>query len=141
MESIDFIRLYARCWNRLSFEQLEPYLAQDVEYHSQISFDPVVGKENVIRHLADRVIVAKGDLITLDVYAEIGYCGNEDDQSVRLFDSEGEPCVLIFRGNKEVPVGLVMLDTDDDNSVITVINVCTVVPNPQRAIRTGEYPE
>lgn len=141
MDRLDFIRIYARCWNQLSFEPLEPFLEKNVRYTSQISFEPVEGKEDVIRHLAERVADAKSDLIAKDVYAEIGFCGNEDDQPVRLFGSEGEPCVLIFRGNKEVPIGLTMLEIDDDNRLITGINVCNVVPNPRRAIRTGEYPE
>jgi hypothetical protein len=55
METIDFIRIYARCWNQLSFLPLEPYLSENVRYDSQASLGTVRGKDNVINHLADRV--------------------------------------------------------------------------------------
>ncbi len=141
METIDFIRIYARCWNQLSFLPLEPYLSENVRYDSQASLGTVRGKENVIKHLADRVADAKEDHAANDVRAEIGYCGNEDYQPVWVWGMEGEPCVLIFIGNRNDPVGLTILDVDRECNLITGIDVCTISPNPQRAIRTGEYPE
>ncbi|MBK8464916.1 MAG: hypothetical protein IPL32_03715 [Chloracidobacterium sp.] len=58
---------------------------------------------------------------------------------VQLFGAEGWTCVLMAQGDISVPIGLVLLETD--GKMIKHISICTVVPDPASAVRTGEYPE
>ena len=137
---LELVRIYAKSWNNLSFEILEPYLADDVEYSSQIVFASVVGKLAVSDHLADKMELIRDDLPVSKVYAEVGICGNESGRRVQLFGSEGRPCVLLAQGDiSSTPLGLVLLETT--GKLIKQIGICTVVPHPTSAIRTGEYPQ
>lgn len=136
---LELVRIYAKSWNNLSFQQLEPYLADDVVYTSQVVLESLVGKAAVSEYLSSKMETIKNKLLTSEVYAEIGYCGNERGRRVQLFGSEGRPCVLMAQGDIKVPIGLVLLETA--GRMIKSICMCTVVPNPASAIRTGEYPE
>lgn len=136
---LELLRVYARSWNNLSFEQLEHYLSDDVVYTSQSVLGSLVGKVAVSEYLSGKMKAVKENLLTADVYAEVGYCGNERGRRVQLFGSEGRPCVLMAQGDIKVPIGLVLLETTGNK--IKDISFCTVVPDSASAIRTGEYPE
>ncbi len=136
---LDLVRIYAKSLNNLSFEILEPYLADDVQYTSQVVWETLVGKTAVSAHLVAKMEAIRNDLPNSDVYAEIGYCGDESGRSVQLWGSAGRPCVLIAQGDIRVPSGLILLETE--SKMIKSICICTVVPDPTKATRTGEYAE
>lgn len=81
----------------------------------------------------------KENLLQYDVYAEIGYCGSQEGNSVQVWSAyEGKPCILIAQGNPNEMLALVLLEVED--KMIKRIDICTVIPHPSTAIRTGEYP-
>lgn len=136
---LELVKIYAKSWNTLSFEQLEPYLAHDVVYTSQVVLESLVGKGAVSNYLARKMEMIRNSLLTSDVYAEVGYCGDETGGGVQLLGSAGRPCVLMAQGDIKVPMALVLLETA--GKIIKEICICTIVPDPASAIRTGEYPE
>jgi len=139
MTELQFATLYAKCWNNLEFALIEPFLAEDVVYESQEVLTPLIGKAAVSEYLSGKMVSIKKSIVTSDVYAEIGYCGSQKGRGVRLFGSEGRPCVLVAQGDIKTPLALVLLQVTNDE--IQRIDICTVVPHPSTAIRTGVYPE
>ena len=100
---------------------------------------PLIGKAAVSEYLSGKMVSIKKSIVSSDVYAEIGYCGSQKGRGVRLFGSEGRPCVLMAQGDIKTPLALVLLQVTNDE--IQRIDMCTVVPHPPTAIRTGVYPE
>ena len=139
MEDLDFVRLYAKSWNQLNFEVIEPFLSSDVVYDSQVVLESLVGKAAVSDYLEGKMETIKRNLLTSEVYAEVGYCGSQAGRRVQLFGAEGRPCVLMAQGDISIPTAIVLLETD--GRMIKQVSIGTVVPDPASAIRTGEYPE
>lgn len=135
----ELLRIYARSWNLLSFDLIEPYLADDVTYDSQSVYSSLVGKPEVSEYLEGKMLTIKSGLPDCKVFAEMGYCGNERSQRVQLLGSTGRPCVVIAQNGKDDLVGLILLDVED--GLIKTIGLCTAIPRPAMAIRTGEYPD
>lgn len=139
MNELDLVRLYAKSWNNLKFEIIEPFLSKDVVYESQQVFDALVGKEAVSDYLKGKMETIKVHILTADVYAEVGYCGSQGGRRVQVSsDYQERPCVLMAQGNKDIPLAVVLLETENDK--IQRIDICTVAPLPSSAERTGEYP-
>lgn len=133
------VRAYAEAWNKLDPEIIFPLLADDVIYESQNVFKPLNGKSEVEDYLRGKMqtLADAGD--QNKVYAEIGYCGSQKESSVQLLGVEGKPVVVMAQGKKDLPVALVLL-TINERDQIQRIDVCSVVPSPGDALRTGEYP-
>lgn len=139
MNEIELVRLYAKSWNNLKFEIIEPFLSEDVVYESQQVFEPLVGKGAVSEYLRGKMATIKKNLLTSDIYAEIGYCRSQAGQRVQVLSAyDGRPCVLMAQGNRNIPLALVLLEVDEGK--IKRIDLCTEVPHPSSAERTGEYP-
>ncbi len=138
-DSLEIYRLYAKAWNRLDPEIIEPYLFDSVEYSSQQVWETLKGKDTVFEYLSGKMAAIRDSSAEYKVYAEIGYCGSQKGKAVQLFGADGDPCVVMAQGNVDNPSGIVLLRIDD--SKIVSIALCSVVPNPKDAVRTGEYPE
>lgn len=133
---LSLIRRFARCMNTFDVEVLEPVLAEDVVFESQMVLTPLVGKDAVLEHLK-----AKFETITRNnfpTFAEIGYCGKQNGRVMLWSAWEGTPCCLIAQGGKDELVALVLFETDEGK--IKRIDLCCVLPEPRSATRTGEYP-
>lgn len=137
---IQLLRIYAKAWNRLDPEIIFPFLADDVVYESQNVLTPMIGKQNFTEYLCGKMqtISAAGD--EGKVYAEIGFCGSQKGSSIQLFGAEGKPVVIMAQGVKDVPLALIFLKINE-NKLIQRIDVCSAVPSPASALRTGEYPK
>ena len=137
--ALEAVRLYAKCWNTLSVEPIEPLLADDVVYESQLILTPLVGKSVLVEYLKNKMATIAKAGPRSEVFAELGYCGGQAGQRVQLLTAEiGRPCVLFAQGDKEVPKLLVLLEITGQK--IKRIDLCTQVPHPSSAERTGEYP-
>ena len=120
------LREYARMMNTLNAEHLSPLLADNFMYESQHIFQALESKTaflDYIRPKLEAIHKAKAA-----VYAEMG-----------MVDAYGQvqPCVVLAQNDKENLVGLVLAQVDGD--LLKRIDLC-VVPSPQSATRSGEYP-
>ena len=140
MNESELVELYAKTWNTLNPSLIEPYLADDVVYESQVVFNALVGREAVFAHLQGKMRTIKKTRYKSDVFAEIGYCGSQDGNKIQVLSvSDFRPCVLMAQGNPDEVIALVLLETEAGK--IKRIDICTEVPHPSTAMRTGEYPE
>jgi|GEM_PF-749986 len=139
MNEFQLVTIYAKAWNTLNPEVIEPYLAEDVAYESQQVLSALVGKEEVFDYLKGKMQTIRKNLLQSDVYAEIGYCGNQEGYNVQVWSAnQGKPCVLMAQGNPDEVLALVLLKTEEGK--IKRVDICTIAPHPSTAIRTGEYP-
>ena len=140
MNESELVELYAKTWNTLNPAIIEPYLADDVVYESQLVFDPLIGKKAVFDYLQGKMQTIKQTRYKSDVYAEIGHCGSQDGNKVQVLSASAfRPCVLMAQGNPDKIIALILLETDAGK--IKRIDLCTIAPHPSTATRTGEYPE
>lgn len=140
MNESELVELYAKSWNTLNPVIIEPYLADDVVYESQVVLTPLIGKEAVLDYLQGKMQTIKKNRYKSDVFAEIGHCGSQDGNKVQVLSAETfRPCVLMAQGNPDEVLALVLLETEAGR--IKRIDICTEVPHPSTAMRTGEYPE
>lgn len=103
-------------------------------------FEALTRKSKVSEYLFAKMNNIKNGGLKHKVYAEIGYCGSQKGNNIQVFSATaGRPVCVLAQGNKEMPIGLVLLEVND--SLIERIDVCSVVPHPLSAQRTGEYPE
>jgi hypothetical protein len=116
--------IFAKAWNLLDVSILEPYLDETSIYESQMVMTAMTGKKEIINYL-------KGKFITLskkEEYKPILEIGKVYGYL---------PCVIIFQGSKENPVGVAMLEVE--GNLIKRIDLC-IVPSPYEAVRTGIFP-
>ena len=118
----DALRAYAAMWNTLDVSKLEPFLADDFRYVSQVSFTDIESKQQFLEYLA-ATLQATGS----SVWAEMG-CLDEDFPF--------GPCVVVAQGGRRV--GLVLAEVR--NGMIRELSWC-IIPPPESARRTGEYPQ
>ncbi len=140
MDELELVKLYAKAWNTLTFETIEPHLDDDVIYESQQVFSSLNGKNEVADYLRGKMATIKRVVYKSDVYAEIGYCGSQNNQAVQVLSAyNGRPCVLMSQGDISKVLALVLLEVESGK--VKRIDICTEVPHPSSATRTGEYPE
>ena len=140
MNEFELVEIYAKTWNTLNPAIIEPYLADDVVYESQKILTPLVGKDEVYNHLQRKMQTIKKTRYKSDVYAEIGYCGSQDGNKIQVLSAtEFRPCVLMAQGNPDEILILILLEIEQGK--IKRIDLCTEIPHPSTAMRTGEYPE
>lgn len=140
MTEYDLVEIYARAWNRLDFEILEPFLDESVVFESQEVFSSLDGKEAVSEYLMGKFATIRKTRWKSDVYAEIGHCGTQDGNNIQVLSAEPfRPCILMAQGDPNKVLVLVLLDVE--SAKIKRIDLCTVIPHPSSAIRSGVYPE
>lgn len=119
------LRAYARMLNHLSVDYLEPLLAEDFHYTSQKVFEEITSKPQYLDYIAAKLanIKSSGDR----VWAELA----------ELRTWPGGPCLVIAQGDKNNIVATLLVEVDGQK--IKRCDMC-IIPEPQSAKRTGEYP-
>ena len=135
-EQLRLIRRLAVAYNRRELGDFHLVLAENVEYFSQLTSVPVIGKKPVLAHIQERFDISKKGV--QDVYAEVG-CYPDDEGAMSLLGYDGRPCMLLSMCYGCPPIGLFTVDSEE--GLITSIEVWVSFLDPKRAKRTGEYPE
>jgi hypothetical protein len=119
------LRAYASMMNTLDASKLEPLLSADFHYESQMVFDEIESKQEYLDYIKPKLEIIRAS--GTKVWAEMA----------TLVHSYPGPCVVLAQGEKENLVAVVLVKVKDD--FIERIDMC-VVPTPQSAERSGEYP-
>ena len=117
------LRAYASMMNALDSSKLEPLLSDDFHYASQMVLAEIVSKQEYLNYINPKLEVVRAS--GTKVWAEMAM----------LTHSFPGPCVVLAQGEKENLVALVLAKGDQ----IERIDMC-IVPTPQSAKRSGEYP-
>ena len=120
------LKLYAKMINTLNTEPLENILAKDFCYASQMVLDEISSKHEFLNYIRAKLQTIANE--NSFIYAEMGEI---------VAYGEKQPCVILAQNSRENLVGLVLAKIDDDK--LKRLDLC-VVPSPQSAIRSGEYP-
>ena len=120
------LRAYAKIMNTLNADCLEPLLAGDFTYESQHVFQPFESKQALIDYIRRKLITMQQAKAT--VFAEMG--------TLAAY-GKNQPCVILAQNNKTNLVGLVLAKVEGER--LKRIGLC-VVPPPQAAKRSGDYP-
>ena len=119
------LRGYASMMNALDSSKLEPLLSDDFHYASQMVLAEIVSKQEYLEYIKPKLEVIKAS--GTKVWAEMAM----------LTHSFPGPCVVLAQGDKENLVALVLAKVKGER--IERIDMC-IVPTPQSAKRSGEYP-
>ena len=119
------LRAYATMMNTLDSSKLEPLLAPDFLYESQMVFCEIKSKQEYLNYIKPKLEVVRAS--GTKVWAEMAM----------LTHSIPGPCVVLAQGEKENLVALVLASVNGD--FIERIDMC-IVPSPQSAKRSGQYP-
>ena len=120
------LRAYAKMMNTLNAECLEPLLADDFTYESQHVFQPLESKQAFLDYISPKLTTIQHSNAT--VFAEIG--------TVSAY-GRNQSCVILAQNDRANLVGLVLAKVDGER--LKRIDLC-IVPPPQTAKRSGEYP-
>jgi hypothetical protein len=120
------LRAYAKMMNTLSMEPLESLLADDFAYESQTVFQALGSKQAFLEYITPKLQAIRCSNAT--VHAEMG--------TVAAY-GVNQPCVILAQNDKANLVALVLAKTD--GSKLRRLDLC-IVPPPQSAVRSGEYP-
>jgi hypothetical protein len=129
-------------WNRLEPEPFFELLSPDVVWESQNVFTPWRGRATVIEYLRGKMEALRAARPVYRLFAELGRCGDERRGRVSLLGwVVGTPCVLTYQDedvDRGEPSGLALIQVKD--GLIVRVDLCTVVPDPSSAERTGTFP-
>lgn len=120
------LRAYAKMMNTLSVEPLEPLLGDDFAYESQMVFQALESKQTFLEYIIPKLQTIRHSNAT--VYAEMG--------TVAAY-GKNQPCVILAQNDKANLVALVLAKTL--GSKLSRLDLC-IIPPPQTAKRSGEYP-
>jgi len=120
------LRAYAKMMNTLSADALEPLLADDFTYESQTVFSALESKQAFLDYIRPKLQTIQKAGAT--VFAEMGM--------VSAYGTH-QPCVVLAQGSKDNLVGIVLARVSDNR--LRRLDLC-IVPPPQTAERSGEYP-
>lgn len=126
LTEFDALQAYAKMMNTLSVRPLESHLADDFVYESQTVFQALDSKQSFLDYITPKLQIIRSSNAT--VYAEMG--------RVKAY-GKNQPCVILAQYDKTNLVALVLAKTDGDK--IKRLDLC-IVPPPQSAERSGEYP-
>src|SRR5260370_13933295 len=114
----DALRAYARMLNALDLSKLEPLLADDFRYVSQVSFVDIESKREFLSYMAAKLQAAGGS-----VWAEMGWL----DECFPF-----GPCVVVTQNGR--PVSFVLAQVGKGK----IKRLCwCIVPPPDSVRRTG----
>lgn len=119
------LRAYASMMNALDSSKLEPLLSDDFHYASQMVLAEIESKQEYLEYIKPKLEVVRAS--GTKVWAEMAM----------LTHSFPGPCVVHAQGDKENLVALVLAKVKGER--IERIDMC-IVPTPQSAKRSGEYP-
>ena len=127
LTEFDALHAYARMLNRLDAKPFEEILADDFVYESQNVFQPLESKQEFMDYIEPKLrTIARANAT---VYAEMG--------TVAAY-GRNQPCVILAQNDKSNLVGLVLAKVEGNK--LKRIDLC-VVPPPESAERSGEYPQ
>lgn len=126
LTQLEALRAYAKMMNTLSVAPLEPLLADDFIYESQNVFSGLESKQAFLDYIAPKLQTIQNAGAT--VFAEMGM--------VSAYGKD-QPCVVLAQHSKDNLVGLVLASIAGDK--VSRLDLC-IVPPPQSAERSGEYP-
>ena len=120
------LEAYARMINTLDASHLEPLLAEDFHYASQMVFGEIESKLEYLDYIVPKLeTIGRSDS---QAWAEMGWLGH---------GSHTKPCVVLAQGDSDELVALVLTKVDDGE--IKRLDLC-IAPHPQTAQRSGVYP-
>ncbi len=119
------LQAYARMLNRRDHRELEPWLADDFTYESQMVITPIEPKSVFLEYIERKLDAIRNS--EQPVWAEMGW----------LDHSIPGPCVVVAQGTKENLVGLVLGKIHAGS--LKRLDMC-IIPRPQSARRSGIYP-
>ncbi|MDA3913954.1 hypothetical protein [Oleiagrimonas sp.] len=113
--------------NTLSVGSFEGMLADDFTYESHYVYEMIESKQAFLEYIKPRLqSIAQADT---RIFAEMGM--------VSAY-GERQPCVALAQYNKSLLVGLVLARVQDNK--LSRLDLC-IVPAPESADRSGEYPD
>ncbi len=121
----DAVKAYARMMNTRSLEHFEPYIAEDIEFKSQVQAEPVQGKQAFLEHLAKNLEKVADDA---PVWAEMG----EIHKTGRT-----RPCAVLSQYSRENMVASATVEIEGGK--VKRLNLF-FIPSPEEATRSGEFP-
>ena len=119
------LKAYAAMMNTLDSSKLEPLLAENFHYASQMVFSEIESKQDYMAYIKPKLEAVRRS--GNSVWAEMG----------TLSDGFAGLCVVLAQGDKDNLVAVVLAKVEDDS--ISRIDMC-IAPTPQSAARNGEYP-
>lgn len=126
LTQLEALRAYAKTLNTLTAEPLEPLLAEDFTYESQNVFTAIKSKHEFLDYFRPKLQTIEDS--DFPVYAELG--------TISAYGGL-QPCVVVAQGSKEDLTCFVLAKVHDGK--LKRLDLC-IVPSPQSAERTGEYP-
>lgn len=119
------LKAYAAMMNTLDSSKLEPLLAENFHYASQMVLSEIESKQEYMAYIKPKLeaVGRSGS----KVWAEMG----------RLEAGFPGTCIVLAQGDKENLVAVVLAEVEGHS--ISRIDIC-IVPTPQSAVRSGEYP-
>lgn len=117
------LRAYARMLNTLDVGHLEPHLADGFHYASQWVFEEITSKEEYLTYIPGKLQAIKAS--GARCWAEMAELPG------------GRLCVVVAQKSRNELVGTVLAEVE--NGKIKRIDFC-MIPTPQSATRSGEYP-
>ncbi|WP_455387584.1 hypothetical protein [Petrachloros mirabilis] len=121
------LRAYAKMLNTLSVGSFADFLADDFIYESQQVLSALNSKEAFLDYMEQKLATIAQAKAT--VYAEMG--------TVSAFGRD-RPCVVLAQDDITNLIALAISEFSDGK--LTRIDLC-VVPSPETAKRSGEYPQ
>ncbi|MCP4776379.1 MAG: hypothetical protein GY880_19310 [Planctomycetaceae bacterium] len=126
LTEFDALSVYAKMLNTLDPDIIEPILADDFTYESQHVLSAFESKEAFLDYIRRKLQTIGNSGAT--VFAEMGM--------VSAYGKH-QPCVVLAQNEKENLVGLVLARVN--GSKLMRLDLC-IVPPPQSAERSGDYP-
>jgi hypothetical protein len=127
------LRAYARMMNTGEVGALAPLLPPDFRYASQMVLAEIESAAEFLDYITGKLeAIAQGGA---DVFAEMGVIAHGPQGVPGM---EGRPCVLMAQGGRDEVKAVVMASVED--GVLRRLDMCMIVPRPENAIRSGEYP-
>ena len=123
---------YARTWNNLDVSYIKPFLDDGVHFASQNVFDEMTSKSEVLEYLAAKMSTNRNSP-KAQVFAELG-----ETIQYPMYRVREQPCVILAQGTKDNVLAVVLFETK--GTKITRVDICSVVPVPHTAKRSGKYP-
>lgn len=126
LTQLEALRAYARALNTLTSDPLEPLLADNFVYESQNVLSALESKSEFLEYFRPK----------LETIAKSGSTAFAEMGTVSAYGKR-QPCVVLAQGSKENLVGLAFAKIS--SGMLSRLDLC-IVPPPQAAERTGEYP-
>ena len=120
------LQAYAKMMNTLSADSLKELLADDFVYESQMVFQALESKPAFLDYIEPKLHTIRNS--DAPVYAEMG--------TVTAY-GKNQSCVILAQRDKANLVALVLAKVDGDR--LKRLDLC-ILPSPQTAERSGEYP-